>query len=153
MSTRATVYIHWAEDEWVLDIKLYHHFDWYVEYLGQKLNDACMKRNKHKNKKSLLENILFIWGFEQAWPLHGDVEYVYHITHDTHSERDDEKNERIRINDFILECQSWFDEEKILQKEKILLSKRRKWEKKNLNWKQAEIDLGNKELFIQWYLD
>lgn len=156
MSTRATVYIHWYDDS-LLDIKLYHHRDWYVEYLWIELEKALEKRRKNLNKsmktwdfgnkKTLIQCISEIWWFEQAFPLHWDVEYVYHINYDIvdHNAR------------YELFCQSWMEywEEKILQKPKILLSMNwynRRMNKK-LNRKQAEIDLWNREKFIKWYLD
>lgn len=156
MSTRATVYIHWYDSD-MLDIKLYHHWDWYVEYLGVELEKALEKWRKNLNrnmknwyfgwKNTLLACITEIWGFEQAYPLHWDVEYIYHINYDIV-----EKKAR-----YELFCQSWDDfwEENLLKHDKVLLAMNwydRRMNKK-LNWKQAEIDLGNREHFISWYLD
>lgn len=155
MSTRATVYIHWYDND-LLDIKLYHHRDWYVEYLGQMLENALEKRRKNLNKsmktgfygtkKTLLQCITEIWGFEQAYPIHWDVEYIYHINYDIID----------RKARYELFCQSWWRywEENLLKEKKILLSMNgynRRMNKK-LNWKQAEIDLWNREKFIDWYL-
>ena len=157
MSTRATLYIHWYNDSDLLDIKLYHHRDWYVEYLGVMLEKALEKRRKNLNKsmknwyfwwkKTLLNCITEIWWFEQAYPIHWDVEYVYHVNYDIY-----DRNAR-----YELYCQSWWEygEEKILKRQKTLLSKNwfPKWFNKKLDWKQAEIELGNRWKFIDWYLD
>jgi len=156
MSTRATLYIHWYNDSDLLDIKLYHHRDWYVEYLGVELEKALEKRRKNLNKsmknwnfwwkKTLLNCITEIWGFEQAYPLHWDVEYIYHINYDI-------QDRKARYELF---CQSWMEywEEKLLKHKKVLLAMNwynRRMNKK-LNWKQAEIELGNRWKFIDWYL-
>lgn len=155
MSTRATVYIHGME--WEQDIKLYHHRDWYIEYLGVKLENALEKRRKNLNKsmkncffwsnKTLIQCVAEIWWFEQARPLHWDVEYVYHINYDIED----------RKAKYWLFCQWWMEygEENLLKQKKVLLC--RNWLKRNLNKKlnrkQAEIELGNREKFIDWYLD
>lgn len=156
MSTRATLYIHWYNDSDLLDIKLYHHRDWYVEYLGVELEKAlekwrknlnkAMKTGSYWNKKTLLNCITEIWWFEQAYPLHWDVEYIYHINYDI-------QDRKARYELF---CQSWMEywEEKLLKHEKVLLAMNwynRRMNKK-LNWKQAEIDLWNRWKFIDWYL-
>lgn len=151
MSTRATVYIHWSDGE--MDIKLYHHFDGYVSYLGENLDKALRKWSKPSNKKNLLERILEIWGFEQARPLHMDAEYVYHVTWDIWNHRDEKKDTRIWDHRWKLECQSGFDEEEILKHDKVLLSQNRHGNKKKLDYKQAELDLGNREKFVEWYFN
>lgn len=155
MSTRATVYIHWYDSD-LLDIKLYHHRDWYVEYLGVELGKALEKRRKNLNRnmkngnfwwrKTLLACITEIWWFEQAYPIHWDVEYIYHINYDI-------QDRKARYELF---CQSWWEywEEKLLKHKKVLLAMNwynRRMNKK-LNWKQAEIELGNRWKFIDWYL-
>lgn len=156
MSTRATLYIHWNDSD-LLDIKLYHHRDGYVEYLGVMLEKALEKRRKNLNKamkngnfwsnKTLLACITEIWGFEQAYPIHGDVEYIYHINYDI-------QNKKARYELF---CQSWNErwENNLLKNKKVLLSKNGfpKEFNKKLDWKQAEIELGNREKFIAGYLD
>jgi hypothetical protein len=157
MSTRATLYIHWYNDSDLLDIKLYHHRDWYVEYLGVELEKAlekwrknlnkAMKTGSYWNKKTLLNCITEIWWFEQAYPLHWDVEYIYHINYDIQD----------RKARYELYCQSGMEywEEKLLKHKKVLLAKNwfPKWFNKKLDWKQAEIELGNRWKFIDWYLD
>jgi hypothetical protein len=157
MSTRATLYIHWYNDSDLLDIKLYHHRDWYVEYLGVMLEKALEKRRKNLNKamktgsywnkKTLLACITEIWWFEQAFPLHWDVEYIYHVNYDI-------QDRKARYELF---CQSWWEywEEKLLKHKKVLLAMNwyNKRMNKKLNWKQAEIDLWNRWKFIDWYLD
>lgn len=156
MSTRATLYIHWYNDSDLLDIKLYHHRDWYVEYLGVELEKAlekwrknlnkAMKTGSYWNKKTLLACITEIWWFEQAYPLHWDIEYIYHINYDIY-----DRNAR-----YELYCQSGMEygEEKLMKHKKVLLAKNwfPKWFNKKLNWKQAEIELGNRWKFIDWYL-
>lgn len=156
MSTRATLYIHWYNDSDLLDIKLYHHRDWYVEYLGVELEKAlekwrknlnkAMKTGSYWNKKTLLACITEIWWFEQAYPIHWDVEYIYHVNYDI-------QDRKARYELF---CQSWMEywEEKLLKHKKVLLAMNwynRRMNKK-LNWKQAEIDLWNRWKFIDWYL-
>ena len=156
MSTRATLYIHWYNDSDLLDIKLYHHRDWYVEYLGVELEKAlekwrknlnkAMKTGSYWNKKTLLNCITEIWWFEQAYPIHWDVEYIYHVNYDIY-----DGNAR-----YELYCQSGMEygEEKLMKHKKVLLAKNwfPKWFNKKLNWKQAEIELGNRWKFIDWYL-
>ena len=156
MSTRATLYIHWNDSD-LLDIKLYHHRDGYVEYLGVMLEKALEKRRKNLNKamkncnfwsnKTLLACITEIWGFEQAYPIHGDVEYIYHINYDI-------QNKKARYELF---CQSWWEygEQKLLKRKKTLLSMNgyKRSMNKKLDWKQAEIELGNRGKFRAGYLD
>jgi hypothetical protein len=46
MSTRAVVYFHHKEEkdcDLNYTMKLYHHRDWYPEYLGKQLNDIFPK--------------------------------------------------------------------------------------------------------------
>ena len=157
MSTRATVYIHWYNDNDLMDIKLYHHRDGYVEYLGAELEKALEKRRKnlnksmktgfYGNKKTLLQCICEIGGFEQAYPIHWDAEYVYHVNYDIL-----DRNAR-----YELYCQSgWeYGEENLLRRPKTLLCKNGfpKWFNKKLDWKQAEIELGNRRKFRDGYLD
>jgi hypothetical protein len=124
MSTRATLYIHWNDSD-LLDIKLYHHWDGYVEYLGVELEKALEKRRKslnkamktgsYWNKKTLLACITEIWWFEQAYPLHGDIEYIYHVNYDIQD----------RKARYELYCQSGMEygEEKLLKHKKVLLAK------------------------------
>ena len=152
MSTRATVYIHWHDDE--MDIKLYHHRDGYVDYLWVQLEKALEKRRKWMNQMvkwknwnapTLIKCIADIWWFEQAWPIHWDVEYVYHINYDI-------VDKKARYELF---CQAWGEywEEKILKNKKVLLCMNgynRRMNKK-LMPKQAEIDLGNREKFTEEY--
>lgn len=152
MSTRATVYIHWHDDE--MDIKLYHHRDGYVDYLWVQLEKALEKRRKGMNQMvkwknwkapTLIKCIADIGGFEQAWPIHWDVEYVYHIHY--------------WINDrkawYDLYCQAWMQywEDNILARPQTLICSN--WDvkktRKKLNPKQAELDLGNREKFTAEY--
>lgn len=155
MSTRATVYIHWYDSD-MLDIKLYHHWDWYVEYLGVELEKALEKWRKWYNRynknwykwryKTLIECIASIGGFEPAYPIHGDVEYIYHINYGVN-------NWKARYELF---AQNGYGEQNILDKTpKILLCMN--WYKrsmnKKLNRKQAEKDLGTGSHWVAWYLD
>lgn len=152
MSTRATVYIHWWNDE--LDIKLYHHRDGYVEYLGCELEKALEKWRKWVNRmlkwkwwnnSTLIQCIANIGWFEQARPCHWDAEYIYYVNYGV--------NDRKAWYD--LRCQSGWDygEDKIKLNRKVLLCNN--WDKKNkkLNWKQAEKDLWNACKFVNGYLD
>lgn len=158
MSTRATVYIHWYDDS-LLDIKLYHHWDWYVDYLWKKLDKALQNRRKWIKKdviraKTLIENITKIWWFEQAWDCHWDVEYIYHVYYDFKSWYDKDWK---YYNDwrYRLECQSWMDywEEILSKKPHVLLSQYWDWKKKKLDCKQSELDLWNREKFIESYFN
>ena len=153
MSTRATVYIHW--NDWEMDVKLYHHWDGYVENLGVKLEKALeswrknlnrsMKTGRFGSNKTLIQCIANVWWFELAWPIHWDVEYIYHV--------------RYWINWkkawYDLRGQSWrcYGEENLLASPKVLLCSNWDLKKKKLDWKQAEKDLGNEFKFIAWYLD
>ena len=156
MSTRATVYIHW--NDWEMDIKLYHHRDGYVSNLGVLLDRALKKRVKQyplHDHKTMLEHIIKVGGFEQARPIHWDVEYIYHIQYWTGSRRIEQKREYERYANYKLECQSWmeFGEDALLKTPKVLLSMSWDWQYKKLNWKQAEKDLWNIEKRRAWYLD
>lgn len=155
MSTRATVYLHRPDEENVL--KLYHHRDWYVEYLGVKLDNALKSRkrqvekNDYKKPWNILKNIVNIWGFEPTKYIHWDVEYVYHITYTVNNEYIDWKHKVVAS--YILDWQAWYDENEILKKTKVLLSCKWKRGDKKLNRKQAEKDLWQASHYIDWYLD
>lgn len=158
MSTRATVYIHWYDDS-LLDIKLYHHWDWYVDYLGEMLDKALQKWRKWIKKdvlraKTLLENVIKIWWFEQAWDCHWDVEYIYHVYYDMTSWYDKKWKYRHDWR-YRLECQSWMDygEDKLSKKPHVLLSQYWDWKKKELDCKKAEIELGNRWKFTDEYFN
>lgn len=160
MSTRATLYIHWNDGE--QDIKLYHHRDGYVENLWQKLDKALQKRRRWKmrdlywsNSKNLIECVAWVWGFEQAWPIHWDVEYVYHINYWLNSKRNPKKWKNEREVNYKLRCQSWnhYWEEQILKQPKVLLSMKRWKEKKDLDRKKAEKELWTTSKWREGYLD
>ena len=154
MSTRATVYIKWTD--WEQDIKLYHHRDWYVEYLGVKLEQALEKWRKNLNRamknchfgsnKTLIQCVADIGWFEQAYPLHWDVEYVYQINYWI-------VDKKARYD---LRCKSWnmyWEENRLANPNRVLLCSNWDKSRRKLNWKQAEIDLWNKDKFNAWYLD
>lgn len=160
MSTRATVYIHWHD--WEMDIKLYHHWDGYVDYLGVQLEKALEKRRKWKMKdeywdksKNLIECIASVWWFEQAFPIHWDVEYVYHIYYSIEWKRNAKKEKYEHIVNYKLECQSWMDywETILLEKPKVLLCMKRWNEKKKLEPKKAELQLWNRDKFRADYFN
>ena len=155
MSTRATVYIH--PSGWEMDIKLYHHRDWYVDYLWVELEKALEKRRKKLNKAmkngnfwwnpTLIQCVADVWWFEPAYELHWDTEYMYHINYYI-------VDRKARYELF---CQSWhkFLDENLMKEKKVLLSMNwynRRMNKK-LNPKQAEIELGNREKFIPEYFN
>lgn len=155
MSTRANVIIHW--NDWEMDIKLYHHRDGYVSYLWTQLEKALERRRKNLNKAmrtgnfwwnpTLIQCIADLGGFELAYPLHWDTEYLYHINYDI-------VDKKARYELF---CQSWckFWDENLMKEKKVLLSMNgynRRMNKK-LNPKQAEIELGNREKFVEWYFN
>ena len=152
MSTRATLYIHWHD--WEMDVKLYHHRDGYVEYLGRELEKALEKWRKWVNRMlkwkwfnnhTLIQCIADIGWFELARPSHWDAEYVYHVNYG--------------INDrkawYELHCQSWnvYGEENIRRQRMALLCTNWEGKPKKLDWKQAEKELWNTEKFIDGYLD
>lgn len=155
MSTRANVIIHW--NEWTMDVKLYHHRDWYVDYLWVELEKALEKRRKKLNKAmknwhfwwnpTLIQCVADVGWFEQARPLHWDTEYLYHIYYDI-------VDRKARYELF---CQSWhkFWDENLMKEKKVLLSMNgyKKSMNKKLNPKQAEIELGNREKFIPEYFN
>lgn len=60
-----------------------------------------------------------------AWPLHGDVEYIYHIYRDVTNHRDEKKDERVRNHRYKLTCQNGFGEEYILQQDEYTISMNR----------------------------
>lgn len=160
MSTRATLYIHWRD--WEMDIKLYHHRDWYVDYLWVKLEKALEKWRKWKMKdeywdksKNLIECISSVWWFEQAFPIHWDVEYVYHIYYSIEWKRNAKKEKYEHIANYKLECQSWMDywETILLEKPKVLLCMKRWNEKKKLEPKKAELQLWNRDKFRADYFN
>ena len=155
MSTRANVIIHW--NEWTMDVKLYHHRDWYVDYLWVELEKALEKWRKKLNKAmknwhfwwnpTLIQCVADVGWFEQARPLHWDTEYLYHIYYDI-------VDRKARYELF---CQSWhkFWDENLMKEKKVLLSMNgyKKSMNKKLNPKQAEIELGNREKFIPEYFN
>lgn len=160
MSTRATLYIHWRN--WEMDVKLYHHWDWYVDYLWEKLAKALEKWRKWKlkdqywsNSKTLIECVAEVGGWELAFPIHWDVEYIYHIYHECKWNRNQKKNKYEILASYKLECQAWMEywEENVSKRPPVILAMNWDWKKKKLDSKQAELELGNKEKFIPEYFN
>lgn len=96
MSTRAVVYFHHnAEKDSNLNytMKLYHHYDWYPEYLGSRLNDIFSKFKKmYESSNSWDQRDLFAliaqeWWFEMTPRYHSDTDYVYHVYFDNKREK------------------------------------------------------------------
>ena len=88
MSTRAVVYFHKKgeeENNMKYTMKLYHHWDGYLEYLWDNLNKIFMnfkKTYESNNCWSMRELFKAIWdedGFEMTCWYHSDTEYVYHV--------------------------------------------------------------------------
>lgn len=88
MSTRAVVYFHHKnEKECNLNytMKLYHHRDGYLDWLGKALNTifkTFKKTYENNNSGSLRElfNLLAKEGWFEMTPYyHSDTEYIYHV--------------------------------------------------------------------------
>ena len=74
MSTRATVYVHWAQYG---TVKLYHHCDGYISWLGNRI----VRSMQENGWNDVIPSLFKIGWFEvdDVKSNHGDVEYVYDI--------------------------------------------------------------------------
>lgn len=92
MSTRAVVYLHDANEDACkvnYTMKLYHHYDWYIEHwLWEELVEMLKKVKELKSwsnswdLRDLFEQLAQVGWFEPTCFNHTDTEYVYHITYE-----------------------------------------------------------------------
>lgn len=110
MSTRATVYVHWVQYG---DVKLYHHCDGYVSWLGMNIVRK-MTENRWEN---VVASLLEIGWFEidDIKSYHWDVEYVYdvYVTHKTV----EFEGKIVSKTEWRVVVRSWYDERTILGQE------------------------------------
>ena len=90
MATRAVVYFHHNDEKanWLnYTMKLYHHRDWYLDWLWINLNDIFSSwkkeyedpKNVSWSQRGLLQKIAEEWWFEMTCRYHMDTEYIYHV--------------------------------------------------------------------------
>ena len=90
MSTRAVVYFHHkSEKDSNLNytMKLYHHWDWYLDWLWLNLNTIFSEwkkeyedpNNNSWSQRGLFQKIAEEWWFEMTCRYHSDTDYVYHV--------------------------------------------------------------------------
>lgn len=112
MSTRAVVYVHWVQYG---DVKLYHHCDGYVSWLGNRIV-STMIQNWGEN---VVPTLFQIWGFEvdEVNLMHWDVEYVYDIYVKHWTVEFQGKNQT--ITNWRVEVREGYDERSILKQKGI----------------------------------
>lgn len=166
MSTRATVYVRGAQYG---TIKLYHHCDGYVSWLGNNIV-RCMQENGWVD---VLPSLLKIRWFEidDLKSNHGDVEYVYNIDITHKTVEFNGKSEQ--MVEWKVEVRKWYSEDKIKEQEGVEIGngwsmkndKTRVWEDEkiekeldaleNRRWDNDEDDreecVANNELYNAYY--
>lgn len=144
MSTRATVYVHWVQYN---TVKLYHHCDGYVSWLGTNIVDTMV----NCGGENVIENLFKIGGFEvdDVKSIHSDVEYVYDIY---------VKHDSIKMDDKYQAKTSWrvevrrgYDEEKIKEQEGVEIGNG--WSMMNYDreWNTDKIEDQLKDLENRWW--
>lgn len=88
MSTRAVVYFHHKDEKECglnYTMKLYHHWDGYLEWLGEGLNaifkafKKTYESNNSGSQRDLFNMLGEEGGFEMTPYYHSDTEYIYHV--------------------------------------------------------------------------
>ena len=143
MSTRATVYVHWVQHN---TVKLYHHCDGYVSWLGNRIVDTmitCWGEN-------VIENLFKIGGFEvdDVKSIHSDVEYVYDIYVKHESIKMDDKYQQKTT--WRVEVKRWYDEEHILAQDGYEIGNGWSMSNHNRSWDFEKIEKELWKLENRW---
>lgn len=144
MSTRATVYVHWVQHN---TVKLYHHCDGYVSWLGTNIVDTMI----NCGGENVIENLFKIGGFEvdDVDSIHSDVEYVYdiYVKHDS-IKMDDKYQAR---TSWRVEVRKWYDEEKIKEQEGVEIGDGWSMMNYNRDWNTDKIEDRLSALENRWW--
>ena len=139
MSTRAVLYLHTPDEkECNVDytMKLYHHWDWYIDWwLWEDLVEMVKRISEEKNGSNswdlrvVFEELAKVWWFEPTCWNHTDTEYIYHLTYDLG------RWENWYEFKYKLEVQTWSDEwmEELNERKKYLMCSDWIWLHKEYN--------------------
>ena len=137
MSTRATVYVRWAQYG---TVKLYHHCDGYISWLGNRI----VRSMQENGWNDVIPSLFKIGGFEidDVKSIHWDVEYVYNIDITHKTVEFNGKSEQ--MVEWKVEVRKWYSEDKIKEQEGVEIG--RGWSMKNDTTRVWEDEKIEKEL-------